>query len=422
MIQEQVLNKILSTQDSSLIVLNNLTEDYFCNYKPEFNYILDHLNQYDKVPDFPTFMDKFPNFVVLEVNETNDFLLEQLLKEYSIRKAAATLNNAGDLLKQDKLDEVYTSLQELVENRSDIGINSVDILQDTSRYDDYIERSGNLSKYYISTGFPELDGVIGGWDRTDELATIVGRTNSCKTWCLLKMSIAALKQGLRVGLYSGEMSERKVGYRVDTLLGNISNGGLTHGNISIQQEYKQYIDELPKKFNGVFKVLTPYMVGGSVGVSTLKAFIKKENLDILFVDQHSLLEDDRKAKNPIERAANISKDLKNLQVMSRIPIISVSQQNRQSTENGVDTTMISQSDRIGQDSTVVIFVEKKEETLKLYIGKSRDSEVGKVLEYRVDLNRGMFTYIPNEEEDYSETQSTKQRYERDFNEQEGNVF
>ena len=47
--------------------------------------------------------------------------------------------------------------------------------------------------------------------------------------------------------------------------------------------------------------------------------------------------------------ANISKDIKNLQVMSRIPIISVSQMNRTKNDDGEqDTTQIGLSDRIGQ--------------------------------------------------------------------------
>ena len=33
---------------------------------------------------------------------------------------------------------------------------------------------------------------------------------------------------------------------------------------------------------------------------------------MLCIDQHSLLEDDRNARNPVEKASNISKDLKNL--------------------------------------------------------------------------------------------------------------
>ena len=57
------------------------------------------------------------------------------------------------------------------------------------------------------------------------------------------------------------------------------------------------------------------MIGELATVSQLRAFIEKENLDILFVDQHSLLEDERHGKTPVEKAANISKSLKALQVL-----------------------------------------------------------------------------------------------------------
>ena len=36
--------------------------------------------------------------------------------------------------------------------------------------------------------------------------------------------------------------------------------------------------------------------------------------------------------------------------------------------------------------------------MKLTLVKSRDSENGKTISYQVDLNRGMFTYIPDEED------------------------
>ena len=139
------------------------------------------------------------------------------------------------------------------------------------------------------------------------------------------------------------------------------------------------------------------MINGPAGVSALRAFVEKEDIEILFIDQHSLLDDDRKAKNPVEKAANISKDLKLLQVIKQIPIISVSQQNRTTTESGTfDTTQLAQSDRIAQDSTIIIFVEKKDDLMKLHLVKSRDTENGKVLTYRVNFNDGSFQYIPDE--------------------------
>ena len=153
---------------------------------------------------------------------------------------------------------------------------------------------------------------------------------------------------------------------------------------------------MKNKISGSIKVLTPNMIGGPATVSTLKAFIEKENLDMLCIDQHSLLEDDRHAKTPIEKAANISRDIKNLQVIERIPIITVSQQNRESTEQGLSTKFIAQSDRIGQDSTTVIFLEQKDNILTMTLAKSRDSESYKKLQYAIDLDKGIFTYIPTE--------------------------
>ena len=101
--------------------------------------------------------------------------------------------------------------------------------------------------------------------------------------------------------------------------------------------------------------------------------------------------------------------------MKKIPIISVSQQNRTSNETGkVDTTQISQSDRIGQDSTIIIFIERErdKDLFKLSLVKSRDSVNDKVLTYKVDLNRGIFMYIPESEEDVKNIQyAEKSDYE-----------
>lgn len=192
------------------------------------------------------------------------------------------------------------------------------------------------------------------------------------------------------------MSENKVGYRIDTLLSHISNSKIIHGNIDVQNDYREYLDKIKTLVKGKIKILTPAMISGPAGVSALRAFIEKDNLDILFVDQHSLLEDDRRAKNPVEKASNISRDLKNLQVLKHVPIIAVSQQNRTSTENGIGTEHIAQSDRISQDSTILIFLEQKDGVLTLNLVKSRDSSNGQKLKYVVDFDKGTFVYMPTE--------------------------
>ena len=396
MIQLQVLNWILATGNSFFILSNNLTEDFFSDYVEEFKYIIEHINKYGNVPDIVTFLDNFPDFDVLEVKENEDYLLDKLYEDKNKRFLAKSFNTIRDLLNSGKVDEAmsyYTSTSNIAVEAKHIGC--TDLLKDTSRYEAYLERCEDFNKFYIKTGFKELDEIIGGWDRQEELATIAARTNMGKSWVLLKCATAALEQGLKVGIYSGEMSARKVGYRVDTILSHIPNRGLVKGDRQYQNQYKAYLDSL-SKYQGELKVLTPNDIGGPAGVNALRAFIEKYNLDILCIDQHSLLEDDRKAKNPVEKASNISKDLKNLQVLKKIPILAVSQQNRTSTENGISTEHIAQSDRIAQDSTIIIFFEQKDNIMTMHLVKSRDSENNKHINYALDLNRGIWTYLPEE--------------------------
>ena len=420
MIQLQFLNRVLDERDSSLIVLNNLTEDYFSDYIGEFRYIRTHLDTYGNVPDKESFLAKFPNFDILSVGETNSYLIDALYQDRNKRFLAKTFNEVRKLLQEGKTDEamsVYTRASQ--DMTKAIHLDSVDIIADTSRYDDYVDKCRDLSKYYVRTGFRELDELIGGWDRLEELATIVARPGVGKSWILLKVAIAALEQGLRVGIYSGEMSENKVGYRFDTLTSHISNSGLMRGNTSVQNEYKLHIDGLKNRFKGCLKVITPAMINGPAGVTALRAFIEKEKLDILCIDQHSLLEDDRKARTPVEKAANISRDLKNLQVMKKIPIVAVSQQNRSATDDGPSTANVAQSDRISQDSTVIIFLEKKDGILTLNLVKARDSVNDKKIHYACDFDKGIFTYMPEEGDPMSNSHCDDLKREFDYEQPTG---
>lgn len=420
MVQLQFLNKLLDTQDASILLVNNLTDEYFSDYLNEFHYIKEHLNNYGNIPDKITFVNKFPDFDIINVTETESYLIDELYTDRNKRFLAKTFNQVRKLLNEDKTDEamaVYTKASE--DMTKAVHLDSVDIIQDTSRYENYVEKCQDYTRYYIKTGLPELDELIGGWDRNEELGTIVARPGVGKSWILLLIAKAALEQGLRVGLYSGEMSENKVGYRFDTLVSHISNSSIIHGNVSIQNDYKIYIDSLKQKFKGCLKVLTPAMINGPAGVTALRAFVEKENLDILCVDQHSLLEDDRRAKNPVEKAANISRDLKNLQVLKKIPIIAVSQQNRESTENGPSTAHVAQSDRISQDSTVVIFLEQKDGVLTLNLVKARDAVNGKKLKYAYDFDKGIFTYLPEEGDPLSNDHCEDLRREFDDDISEG---
>ena len=410
--QLQVLNKILQTKDFSLVELNNLTEDFFFNYKAEFNYIKNHYEKYQTVPDKLTFIDVFPDWDIVEVNEPDNYLIEELYKDYNSSFIATRFNKIKKLIEENKTDDAVDYLINSVDNlHQGSAIQSHDLLTDTSRYDRYLERVTNHDKYYIKTGFPELDNIIGGLDRENENMVIVARTGVGKTWTLLIMAAAAVQQGLRVGIYSGEMSVDKIGYRIDTIIGGINNNIITRGiDTSVQMQYKDYLEKLKngmysKDGRGTLKVLTPNDIAGPATVAALRAFVEKEHLEILFIDQYSLLEDTSHAQSGHERVANISKAVKNLQVMKRIPIVSVAQMNRTKNEDGEnDTTQIGLTDRIGQDATCVLMLSRerlyedaektkiKDDRLTIDITKSRDGGTGKLI-YHANFNTGRFTIL-----------------------------
>jgi replicative DNA helicase len=173
---------------------------------------------------------------------------------------------------------------------------------------------------------------------------------------------------------------------------------------------------MSQKIPGKLKVITPKVMNGIMGVNALRSFVEKEEIDVLCIDQHSLLEDDRNARDPVVRAANISKDLKRLQVLKRIPIIAVSQANRAIADDGkMGLENIAQSDRIGQDSTIVLGLDQKDGVLSVHLLKSRDSERGNTLKYALDFDKGIYTFIPNESDGGAEDryQDVKDRYNTD---------
>ena len=99
--QFQIINKVLQNKDYSLITLNNLTAEHFYGYKAEYEFIKAHYNSYHTVPDRLTFLQHFPEFVIQDVNEPDNYLIEQLYNDYNQSYLATRLNNLKRLLEAD---------------------------------------------------------------------------------------------------------------------------------------------------------------------------------------------------------------------------------------------------------------------------------------------------------------------------------
>ena len=391
----QIISKVLNTKSISLITDNNLTEEYFTNYPEEYRFLLDHYSTYGNVPDVETFLNKFPSFSVLNVIESDQYLLDTIREEYQYTKVVPVVNRIAELLQTNSYSAVeylQSMLPELVASNG--GVVGHNIIKDAkARYDEFLDRQSGKS-VLLHTGFNELDEIIGGLNKGEEFVVLLARTGEGKTWILLKMLEYLWRTKLTVALIEPEMSYNRIGYRFDTLNANISNTALLRGkNI----DYKSYIDRLTK--NKIpFYVATPKDFGRAVTVSKLRNFCIQNKVDVLGIDGLSYLRDERgkRGDNKTTTLTNISEDLMDLSVELQIPVIAVVQSNRLGMDANASPEVenIRDSDGIAHNASMIISIKQKEPGVELTVKKHRNGINNAKVLYAWDIDKGTFLYIP----------------------------
>ena len=403
MITLQILNKVIQTGDIQLITKNALTEEYFVGYEKEFNFIVDHFNKYGNVPDKATILDKFNEFNLIEVTETDKYLLDTLYEEHLYYKSVEVVQKVAELLKHNSNDAVEYLHSQLPNLQIAATTEGTDIIkQADERYKIYLEKMNAENPWYITTGFEELDDILNGWAKGEELIVLFARTGQGKSWVLAKTLTHAWQIGNRVGYISPEMSPTKIGYRFDTLFKHFSNRNLVWGKE--EPDYEQYINDLKTKENP-FIVATPLDFQKKVTVTKLKHFCQTNKLDILGIDGITYLTDERykKGDNKTISLTNISEDLMALSIELEIPILVVVQSNRggvkdADSEGTPELENIRDSDGIAQNATKVIALRQTGAGLEFGIKKHRDGINGGKLIYYWDIDKGQFNYIPSSED------------------------
>ena len=403
MITIQLINKVVATQDISLITKNSLSEEHFMGYEKEFNFVYDHWKTYGNVPNKETFISKFPDFPIVEVTESDKYLLDTLFEEHLYYQSVGVVQKVAELLKTDSMAAVdfLRSQMDVLQPRT--GTVGTDIItQADERLKVYEEKMNAETPWFITTGFVELDDIFNGWAKGEEFVVFFARTGQGKSWVLTKSLCHAWAIGNRVGYISPEMSAVKIGYRFDTALKNFSNTSLLRGKPV--ENYANYIDMLKQK-EKPFVVATPREFGNKVTVSKLRTFVLENKLDILGVDGITYLSDERhkRGDNKTTSLTNISEDLSSLSLELGIPILVVIQSNRngvkQEGESGTpELEDIRDSDGVAQNATKVIALRQSGAGLEFGIKKNRDGASQGKLTYFWDIDKGIFSYIPADDD------------------------
>ena len=138
MISLQIINKILNTTDASILSRYALTEEYFPGYEQEYRFIQQHLDTYGKVPDLATFVDTFKEFELIEVNESDEYLVNTVKEENLYYKSVNVVQNVAEKLKVNADDAVHYLMQQIDTLKPSQVITGVNIIGNAKeRYEVY---------------------------------------------------------------------------------------------------------------------------------------------------------------------------------------------------------------------------------------------------------------------------------------------
>ena len=214
----------------------------------------------------------------------------------------------------------------------------------------------------IPSGFLKLDNFTNGFHRS-ELIVIAARPSMGKTAFILNIaSFISLKLNYAIGFFSLEMNTLQLVQRIISAetqidLFRIRNGDLKHKELvkiikisKVISHSSFYIDETPSINILKFKERCHYMA-------------TYHHVQIIFVDYLQLIHNVLNVDNRSTEIAEISQNLKAISRELNIPIIVVSQLNR-NVENRLNKRPLMcdlrESGSIEQDADIILFLYRKE--------------------------------------------------------------
>ena len=410
----KILSKIIKDKNYELLKNNNLSKNDFKDYINKdgkqlylisdiINFIDNYYNQSSQVPDINTIHTKYP-----ELNIDNDGLdnVEPFIKTLKkLNKDTALINimTQANRIHQsqgskDAINYLQWELEKLEATSEEVkGYDLVQNMDD--RINDFKELQKNPKQSFVSTGFKELDQIITGWLREEELVLIQARSGQSKTFLLLKFAVEAWLQGENVLFFEPEMSSRVIGYRFDAIADEnheISNFALLRGDRFFDiNKYLKLAETLKQKKNH-FYYLCPDDFPNGCSVTDLKNWCKKNKITFVCIDGIEIPDiiDERKNYGDDEwkQLTHIAADLLRMSKTLKVPIIVTAQAKRTDEKEKLGINTIGGSYGLSRKATLMIVMKKTDKELEIRIEKNRNGKDTNTLNYRTNLDLGLYVY------------------------------
>ena len=235
----------------------------------------------------------------------------------------------------------------------------------------------------LMTGFKRLDEITYGL-HPGSLIILAARPSVGKTALALNIAAnVAVSQKKRVLIFSMEMTNDELCDRLLSSLGGIpgrslQRGDLTDGGYSrltaasaMLQNSKMCIDD------------TSSLTVNEIRSRARKVSLQFGGLDLIIIDYLQLMHGSNKTENRVQEVAEISRSLKSISKEFNVPVLALSQLNRELEKRINKRPIMSDirdSGSIEQDADVIMFLHREENSdeVEVIIAKHRRGPVGTI--------------------------------------------
>ncbi len=313
---------------------------------------------------------------------------ETIQKKHILR----TLIDAAEHISElgyNEIDEVETVLDE-AEKRiyaiSNSGVTKKFIsIKDTleeawERMDSLHKGGGGLRG--VPTGFPALDELLSGLQRSD-LIILAARPSMGKTTLALDIARqAAIQHNIPVGIFSLEMNTQQLVDRMLAAEARVNAWKLRTGKLSLDSEFDQIRSALERLSKA------PIFIDDQAGTSIMKMRsasrkLKNEHgLGLIIVDYLQLMTTSKQYDSMVNQVTEISRSLKGLAKDLDVPVIALSQLSRAVESRGGKPKLsdLRDSGSIEQDADVVMFIHREDK-------QDRNAEKTNIAEILIEKHR-----------------------------------
>ena len=294
-----------------------------------------------------------------------DAFVSRRIAETGLRLAQHAASDTDD--SQAALETARTELDRLAST-----LTTSDALTVAESIDDALEALDNPEEY-PSTGWAELDHIIGGW-RPEALYVVAARPGVGKSvFATQAATQAAVRLGAPVFFASLEMSRREINTRVLSALAAVDpKQPLGEAEWDRIAKARKVIDDGAPLLVDDDSANTPAQIRAKA-----KAFQKRHGLGLIVVDYLGLMKSGSRAESRQAEVAEMSRSMKLMARDLGAPVILLAQLNRESTKRADKRPAISdlrESGAIEQDADVVILLHREDDPptdIQMIVAKSR---------------------------------------------------